>query len=431
VPVTTAIAHLHEPKSVLTPERNSAGKRSGRLGALAPALQSRNFRFFWLAQIISTIGTSLQVIGEGYLIYEITDSTFWLGAVGFISLIPVIPISVAGGVLIDRVPRRKLIMLTQFGLFVQALLFGLLAVSGRIQLWHVIVLYFIFGALLAIDHPARRAFLVDIVERKDLANAVALNATIFNISNLIGFALGGVLIAAIGVGSTMLVNSLTYLAPIAALAVIRVPDVGLDKEKRPFGIALSEGFTTLWRQPTILGVIALMAVAGGLAYPVFGLMPAYADDVMQVGSVGLGILLSAGALGSVLGTFGSARLGIGHRGRNLVLAAIVLSILVIAFAYAPNMWVACFILVALGFMLLVLQSLAITLVQLNTPDRVRGRVMSIYSMLHAGADTGGNLVIGTVAVPLGLVAALTLGGAVALLFSAGLNVALPKVRRLD
>lgn len=416
---------------MLTPDNSPAGKQTSRWEALAPALQSRNFRLFWLAQIISTIGTSLQVIGEGYLVYDLTGSTFWLGAVGFISLIPVVPISLAGGVLIDRVPRRKLIMFTQFGLFLQALVFAFLALSGRIQLWHVLVLYFIFGALLAVDHPARRAFLVDIVERKDLANAVALNATIFNISSIIGFALGGVLIAAIGVGSTMLVNSFTYLVPIAALAAMRVADVVQDQENRPFGIALSEGFVTLWKQPAILGVIALMAVVGGLAYPVFGLMPAYAEEVMKVGSVGLGILLAAGAFGSVLGTFGSARLGSRHRGRNLVLSAVALSLLVIIFAQAPNMWVACLILVALGFMLLVLQSLAITLVQLNTPDRVRGRVMSIYSMLHAGADTGGNFVTGAIAVPLGLTTALTLGGIVALLFGLILNLALPKIRRLN
>ena len=416
---------------MLTPEKTPDGKQTSFWEVLAPALQSRNFRLFWLAQIISTIGTSLQVIGEGYLIYDITGSTFWLGAVGFISLLPVVPISLAGGVLIDRVPRRKLIMFTQFGLFLQALVFGLLALSGRIQLWHVLILYFVFGALLAIDHPARRAFLVDIVERKDLANAVALNATIFNISSIIGFALGGMMIAAIGVGSTMMVNAFTYLVPIAALAAMRVADVVQDQEKHSFGIALSEGFVTLWKQPAILGVIALMAVVGGLAYPVFGLMPAYAEEVMQVGAVGLGILLAAGALGSVLGTFGSARLGTRHRGRNLVLSAVALSLLVVIFAHAPNMWVACIILVALGFMLLVLQSLAITLVQLNTPDRVRGRVMSIYSMLHAGADTGGNFAIGAIAVPLGLTTALTLGGIVALLFGVILNFALPKIRRLN
>ncbi len=147
--------------------------------------------------------------------------------------------------MIDRVPRRKLIMITQFGLFLQAFIFALLVISGRIELWHVLVLYFVFGALLAIDHPARRAFLVDIVDRDDLANAVALNATIFNISNLIGFALGGVLIAAIGVGSTMLINSFTYLVPIAALAVMKVTDVAQDQGKTtPLASPYQKAFIT-------------------------------------------------------------------------------------------------------------------------------------------------------------------------------------------
>ena len=398
---------------------------------LAPALRSRNFRLFWLAQTISTIGTSLQVIAEGYLIYEITDSTFWLGAVGFIALLPVVPISLVGGVLIDRLARRKLLLVTQIGLMLQAALFGLLALSGRLSLPSVIFLYFIFGALLAIDNPARRAFLVDIVDRDDLANAVALNATIFNISSVIGFALGGVLIAAIGVGGTMMLNAVSYLFPVIALALIRVPDVGLDKEHKSLGVAMTEGIVTLWRQPTILGVIAVTTVVGGLAYPVIGLMPAYAKDIMGVDSIGLGILLSAVALGSVLGTFGAARLGTNRRGRSLIVASFVLPLLVIAFAHSPSMIFACLVLVGVGFVLLILQSLAITLVQLHTPDRVRGRVMTIYSMLHAGSDTGGNLVIGALAVQIGLTLALTAGSIVAILFSQITNLVLPDVRRMQ
>lgn len=398
---------------------------------LAPALASRNFRIFWVAQIVSTIGTSLQVIAEGYLIFQLTDSTFWLGAVGFISLLPVVPISMAGGILIDRLPRRKLILATQIGLMLQALIFGLLATSGEIELWHVLVLYFVFGALLAIDHPARRAFLVDLVERDDLANAVALNATLFNIANLVGYAIGGFLIAAIGVGGTMLINAATYIFPITAMLLIVIPDVAQDHERTTFAVALSEGFISLWQQPAVLGVILVTAVVGGLAYPVFGLMPAYAERIMGVDAVGLGILLASGALGSVLGTWGAARLGVHNRGRNLLIAAVVLPILVIIFAFAPSMLYACAVLVALGFALLILQSLAITLVQINTPDRVRGRVMTIYSMLHAGSDTGGNMIIGTLAVPLGLSLALALGGLVALFAGAATYLFAPQVRELE
>lgn len=402
-----------------------------RWSAFAPALRSRDFRLFWLGQIVSNTGTSLQVVAEGYLVYQLTESTFWLGAVNFIALLPVIPIALLGGLLIDRFPRRKLIIASQVGLMIQAALFGLLAFTGRIELWHVIVLYFCFGALLAIDHPARRAYLVDLVEREDLANAVALNATIFNFSNLVGYAISGFLIAAVGVGGTMLANAATYLAPITALSLIRTPDVRFDTEQKPLKTALSAGMTTLLRRPAVIGVISLMAVVGGLAWPVFGLMPAYAEEVIGVGAIGLGLLLAAGAFGSVIGTIATAWLGVRRRGVSLSLAAMLLPLLVIGVALSTAMWSAMLFIAGVGLVLLVVQSLAITLVQVNVADRVRGRVMTIYSMLHAGADTGGNLVAGALAVYTLLPGALLIAGAASFIYAAALWLAAPAVRRLD
>jgi MFS family permease len=399
--------------------------------AIAPALRSRNFRLFWFGQSVSLLGTSLQVVAEGWLIYQITGSTFWLGMVSFIALLPVVPISLLGGVLIDRMPRRKVILVTQFGLMVQAAIFGLLALSGELRLWHIIFLYFIFGALLAIDHPARRAFLVDLVERDELANAVALNASSFNVARFAGFAASGLLIAIIGAGGAMLLNALTYLFPIWALASIRVPDIGQDTQRRPLGTALSEGITTLWKQPTILATISLMAVVGGLAWPVYGMMPAFAEDVLGRGSIGLGVLLAAGALGSVIGTAAVTRLGIHRIGRTLIAVSLLLPALVVGFALSEDMLVACLLVFGLGLVLLVLQSLTITLVQIRTPDRVRGRVMSLYSMVHAGSSTAGNLLVGGSAVYLGLPLALTLGGLAALIYALGLSIAMPALRRQD
>ena len=401
-----------------------------------PALRSRNFRLFWTGQIISTIGTSLQVVAEGYLVYELTQSTFWLGMVGLLGLLPVLPISLLGGVLIDRVPRRKLIMATQVGLMLQAAVFGALAVSGALQLWHIIVLYFVFGALLAIDHPARRAFLVELVDEDELANAVALNATVFNLSSLIGYALAGLIIASLGAGVTMLANALTYVAPLIALALIRVADRRADAPtadgpKRSFVQVMSEGALILWRQPAILGAISLMAVVGGLAWPVFGMMPAYAEEVMQTGAIGLGVLMACGALGSLLGTVAVSRLGVHRRGHTMLVTALVLPVLMAGFAFAPGMWVACGLLIGIGAALLVLQSLAITVVQVNIPDRVRGRVMSIYSILHAGSDTMGNVAVGWLATFIGLPLSLSLAALAAGAYALGLRTLLPDVDRLD
>jgi MFS family permease len=370
-------------------------------------------------------------VAEGWLIYNLTGSTFWLGMVAFIALLPVVPISFLGGVIIDRVPHRKLILATQCGLMAQATIFALLAYSGQIRLWQVIVLYFIFGSLLAIDHPARRAFLVDLVSRDELANAVALNATIFNFSSLIGFAAAGLLIAAMGVSGTMMVNAATYLAPILALAAIRVRDVRQDVKLQPVKAAFVEGVITLWKQPKILATVSLMAVIGGLAWPVFGMMPAFAEDVLQTNSIGLGLLLAAGAFGSLIGTVLVARVGMSRRGRTLTVVSFILPLLIIGFALSDNMLQACLFLIALGVGLIVLQSLVITLVQVNISDRVRGRVMSLYSQVHAGSDTLSNVLIGWIAVSLGLPLALSLGGLVAVIYALTLRFIMPSLRRLD
>jgi predicted MFS family arabinose efflux permease len=403
---------------------------------VSPALRSRNFRLFWLGQLISVVGTSVQVVAEGWLIYNITGSTFWLGMVGLLGLLPVLPFSLVGGLLIDRVPRRKLILVTQTGLMLQAAIFGLLAYSGQLALWHIPVPPPVFASPLAIDHPARRAFLVELVPAEDLANAVALNATVFNMSSLIGYALAGFLLAGLGAGVTMLFNAATYLAPITVLFLVRVRDVGADvpqenSAKRPMQGALLEGFHELLRKPELLAMISLMAVVGGLANPVFGLMAAFAKEVVKVDTVGLGILMAAGALGSVIGTFMVAYVGSHQRGRTLAIVALILPLTVVLFTAVQTLWLSCLILVLIGIALLIVQSLAITLVQLHIADRVRGRVMSIYSLMHAGSDTMGNVAVGTAATWLGLPLALAVGAILALCYAVGISLVVPAMRRLD
>jgi MFS family permease len=402
-----------------------------RRPSLAPALRSRNFRLFWLAQLISTIGTSLQVVVEGWLVYQVTDSTLWLGLVSFIGLLPVVPLAFLGGVLIDRVPRRKLLLLTQSGLLLQTTLFALIVQAGEIRLWQIIALYFLFGALLAIDHPARRAFLVDLVSPDDLANAVALNASLFNISSLVGFAASGFLLATIGPAGAMFINASSYLAPILALAFIRIPDTRHDSQRRRLRDALSAGIVALWREPAVVAVIGLMAAVGGLAWPIFGMMPAFARDVLGTNTVGLGLLLAAGALGSVIGTATVARIGRWPRGRSLLLACLLLPLMVIGVAFSKNILLAGLLMVMVGLMLIIVQSLAVTLVHRGITDQVRGRVMSLYSIVHAGADTAANLMVGGLAINLGLPLALGLGGTFALFIAGTLWLTIPAVRRLE
>jgi MFS family permease len=398
--------------------------------SFAPALRSRNFRLLWVGQIVSTMGTFLQVVAENWLLYNITGSTFLLGVVGFIGLLPVVPISFLGGVVIDRVPRRKLITFTQIGLLMQAAVFGLLASSGQIRVWHIVALDFVMGSLYAIDTPARQAFLTELVSKEDLANAVALNSAIFQLSRVVGQAIAGLLIAGIGAGGAMLLNAASYLAPVAALAMMRVQQVDRAPEQGPLVAAVSEGMATLLRRFALVGTVSLMMTAGALPHAVLFMMPAFAEDVLGTDAIGLGLLLSSSATGAVIGAL-MARLGTSRRGRTLTGSSFLLPLLVVGFAAARKLPLACLILLGIGLVQCVLQAMAATLVQINVPDRVRGRVMSLYMMLIVGAPKLGGVLLGGIAEPLGLPPATILCSVVVFVYVIGVYVFAPAVRQLD
>lgn len=399
--------------------------------ALAPALRSRNFRLFWIGQSVSTMGTFLQMVAESWLLYQLTESTLWLGLLGVVGLLPVVPIAFLGGVLVDRVPRRKLIMVTQIGLLAQATVFGLLVVTGRIQVWHIIVLDFVLGALYAIDQPARQAFLPELVSGEDLANAIALNSAVFQLSRVIGQAASGILIAAIGAGGTMLLNAATFLTPIVALTLIRVRDIGHDTKRSSLGVALSEGITTLYNRPPLLGTISLMIMVGGLPLAISFMMPAFAEDVVHTDATGLGLLLASTAAGAVLSTLAVTRFRIGRRGHAVMVSSLVLPIFMIGFAFSRSMAVACLILLFIGLIQSVLHAISTTLVQVNVPSRVRGRVMSLYGMLIIGGPKLTGVLIGGLAENLGLPLTIGLSSLIGLLYALGLHVLMPSVRNLD
>jgi MFS family permease len=399
--------------------------------AFAPSLRSRNFRLLWAGQIVSTMGTFLQTVAEYWLLYNMTGSTFLLGVIGFIGLLPVIPISLLGGILIDRVPRRKLIMVTQFGLLAQAVIFGLLVITGQIRVWHIIVLDFMMGALFAIDMPARQAFLVELVDKNDLANAIALNAIIFQFSRVIGQAASGILIATIGVGGTMLLNAATFLAPIVCLAMMQVRDVRMDTERMPLNIALSEGAITLWKRPVLVGTVSLIATVGGLTLAIHLMMPAFAKDVLSTNAIGLGLLLASSALGSTIGTVWVAKRGTERRGHTLMVSSLLLPLLIFGFAGSRSMLATCLVLLVIGLFHTTLHAMATTLVQIHVPDRVRGRVMSLYSMLVIGTPKAAGVFIGGVAEYVGLPRTIILCNLGVLIYVVVLHVFVPSIRKLD
>ena len=425
-PAAAAIA-LSTPNAV---EAKIAKKPSRkRWASIAPALSSRNFRLFWIAQIVSTVGTALQGIAESYLIFQLTKSYALLGAFRVIALLPVIPLALLGGLVIDRFPRRKLIMFTQTGLMLQAAVFAVLIFSKQIQVWQIIVLDSIMAALFAIDQPARQTFLGDIVADEHLANAIALNATIFQIARAAGMVLGGVLIAAVSAGGAMALNALSYVAPLVALVLMRVKEHPREPRHAKLRTAFSAGFKTLLQQPALIGTIGFMAVIGGLATTMNLMMPAYAADILKTDAVGLGLLLGSNALGAVAGTLLLNRLGKRRRGYVLIASSLISAMLILAISALPTMLVTVALLFILGTFVLIVQALANTLVQLGVPLQVRGRVMSIYSMANAGAPMAGGVAIGLLSQAKGLPIAFAAIGAVMLLYTLGLNILQPSVRR--
>jgi MFS family permease len=376
------------------------------------------------------MGTFLQVVAENWLLYQLTGSTLWLGVLGFVGLLPVVPISFLGGYLADRVPRRRLIVLTQAGLMAQAAVFALLVATGRIGVWHIIVLDFVMGALFAIDQPARQAFLNELVSEEDLANAVAMNAAVFQLSRVVGQAAAGILIATIGAGGTMLINALSYLAPIAALLTIRVGNVRPDVTHGSLGAALSEGVTTLWHRPALLGTISLMMTVGGLPLAISLMMPAFAEGVLQGDAIDLGLLLASSAVGAVISAFLVSRLGLGRRGHTVLVSSLLLPPLMLAFALSDSMAAACLCLLFVGLVQSILHAMSTTLVQVNVPDRVRGRVMALYSMLIIGVPKVTGVLIGGLAEGWGLPLTIGLSSLIAFFYALGLHMLMPSVRRL-
>ncbi len=419
------------PAAELSPGKSWGKRVAARWESIAPALRSRNFTLLWIGQLVSSTGTNLQTVAEFWLIYNLTHSTLVLGILGIVSLLPVVPISIAGSLLIDRVPRRKLIMVTQTGLMLQAAIFSLLVLTGMIRVWHIILLDFVLGALSAIDQPARQAFLTELVSSEDLSNAIALNSVTLNVSRMIGYATSGVLIATVGVGRTFLLNMATFIAPILALNLMRVKDVAQDTRGAKLKVAFIEGIDLLWRQPVLLGMLSLMAVVLGMTWPIYRMMPAFAQDQLNSGAVGLGLLMSANGVGALIGTVVVSRAGSRRRGHWLMVTSFLVPALAFAFALTGSLLAAFLVSLLLGLTMLTLQTLGTTLFQISVPGRVQGRAMSIFTLITAGAPRCVSVLMGGLAESFGLPLVLTIFAGIALVYALGLHIAMPSVRRLD
>ena len=373
------------------------------------ALSVRNYRLYWLGQLVSLVGTWMQTTAQAWLVLQLTNSPFAIGLVTTLQFLPIMLLSLFGGVLADRVAKYRLLITTQTAGLLQAAVFGLLVGTGAIQLWHIYILATILGIINAIDTPTRQAFAVELVDRHHRANAVALNSMQFNAARIVGPALAGVLIASIGIAPALYANALSFIAVIAGLlmmdtnaffAATKVSE-GSVKQR------LLEGLAYSWRTPEVLVVLAVVAVIGTFGYNFSVTIPLIAGFVLHTTAAQYGLLsafLGIGSLAAAIATAYSLRITI----KRLLIASTAFSLILGAVAVTPFFSLSSALLVALGFAGVTFATTANTLLQLKVPNELRGRVISLYFLLFAGSTPIGGFLTGVAASAFGVPVALLL-----------------------
>ena len=399
------------------------GGEARRVPTALGALAHRDFRVFWLGQLVSLIGTWMQSVSQSWLVLELTGSPFKLGLVGTLQFAPMLVFSLFAGVIADRVRKRRLLLVTQSALLVQALVLAVLVAAGHVQYWHVAALALIYGIANTADVPARQAFVVEMVGKEDLTSAIALNSASFNVARVVGPAVGGLLIARFGIAVAFFLNALSFVAVLGALLLLRVegyPGIG------PRGSMLediAEGLRYVARTPVVSLVLAQLMVVSLflLNYNVF--VPLLARDVLHTEAHGFGILMASLGAGAVLGALTLAVLARGRaRVPELTAPAVLLALAAVAMALVQRFGVAAFLLALMGFAGIVFTARSNTSLQLLVPDALRGRIMALYMLVFAGVTPFGSLLFGSVMEAWGVPAGFLLAGGCALASLLGILV---------
>ncbi len=403
--------------------------QTSRVRTTLRALRHRNFRLFFAGQLISLIGTWMQNVAQSWLVYRLTGSSALLGMIGFAGQIPVFLIAPLGGLVADRYSRQRTVIATQTSAMLLAFVFAALTLTGTIHVWHIFVLAVLLGVVNAFDMPARQAFLVEMVGRDDLINAIALNSSMFNGARIIGPAIAGILVAAIGEGWCFFANAVSYIAVIIGLIMMHVPPAAARVREGSAASHIIEGFRFVAHTGPIRALLLLLGLVSITGIPYVVLMPIFADKIFHSGARGLGILMSFAGLGALMGALTLAtRLGIKGLGRWVPISCGVFGASLIAFAFSRSFWLAAAGLVPVGFAMMTQMGASNTLIQTMAPDRLRGRVMSVYSMMFMGMAPVGALLAGVIAEHFGAPFTVAAGGVIAIAGSIAFGLRWPTLR---
>ncbi|HLB81593.1 MAG TPA: MFS transporter [Gemmatimonadales bacterium] len=400
--------------------------RGFRFGALA----HRNFRLFFLGQGISLVGTWMQNIAQGWLVLELTNSPFYVGLVSALGSLGVLLLTLYGGLIVDQVNKHRLVILTQALSMLPAFALAGLVWSRAVVVWHVAALAAFLGVVNAFDIPARQAFIVDLVGKQDLTNAIALNSSAFNAARVIGPAVAGVLIGALGVGACFFLNGVSYLAVIAGLLAMRLPPHVRTPRTWSASTGLSEAVAFIRGDRRVSSLVVLMALFSIFGFPYFVMMPVFARDVLHRGAAGYGLLMTAVGIGALIGALAVALLDRRIRkGPTLIAAGGSFGLLLVAFALSRVYLVSVVLLGLTGATMIVNNALTNATIQTLVPDDLRGRVMGFYSFVFVGLAPLGSLQVGALAERIGPPVAVALGGAATALAVAVAAWRVPELRR--
>jgi len=408
--------------------------RSLSLTGSLRALNHRNFRLFFWGQLISVIGVWMQSTAQQWLVYRITGSQTSLGLVTFISFLPVLLLSLFMGVIVDQLPRRKLIIFTQSWFMIGAFVLAALTWLDLVQYWHILVLSFTLGIGSALDMPARQAFVSEMVDddKNDLLNALSLNSSIFNVARIIGPAIGGAIVAALGEAPTFAINGLSYLAVIAALVLMRLKPLDYSVSRESNLNQMREGFQYLASEKDIMGLVTMVAVYSFVGFGSLTLVPVFAKDILKIGVEGFGHMLSWQGVGALLG--GALLIFFGdlfHKGKLLLFSRVLIGPGIAGLALSRTPWISMALMTVMGFSLITQLVISNTMIQTIVPDNLRGRVISTYTWALGGFYPLGSLLMGALGDQIGAPTAALISGLGCLLLLLFRLAVFPNLHKLN
>jgi len=397
------------------------------------ALRHPNFRLFFWGQLVSVIGIWMQTTAQQWLVYRITGSQISLGMVTFINSLPVLLLSLYMGVIVDQFPRRILILFTQSWFMLLAGLLALLTWLGIVQYWHILLLAFLLGIGNALDMPARQAFVVEMVDddKSDVMNAIGLNSSLFNIARIIGPAIGGAIVAAIGEAPTFAINGLSYLAVIFALLIMRFSPSQISSYRANPLERMRDGFRYIVGEKAILGLVVMVAAFSMFGFGALTLVPVFATDVLHIGVTGFGNLLSWQGGGALIGALLLVIYGDHfHKGKLLLFSRLLLGPGIFGLALSRTPWMSMAFMALIGYSLITQLVFTNTLIQTIVPDELRGRVLSTYTWALGGFYPLGSLLMGFLGDQIGAPNAALFSGIVCILLVLFNLAAFPSMQKL-